>query len=81
MSAATAKVEDVLITSREDIHLASHSMKAMAHPLRLKILCILGGNTGVSVETSSNRSEPRKAISAASFILATRAYWRRAGRE
>jgi len=50
MSAATAKFEDVLITNEEDIHLASRSMKAMAHPLRLKILCILGGNTEVSVQ-------------------------------
>jgi ArsR family transcriptional regulator len=50
MSAATAKVEVVLITNEEDIHLASRSMKAMAHPLRLKILCILGGNTEVSVQ-------------------------------
>ena len=50
MSAATANVENILITNEEDIHLASRSMKAMAHPLRLKILCILGGNTEVSVQ-------------------------------
>ena len=50
MSTATAKVEIVLITNEEDIQLASRSMKAMAHPLRLKILCILGGNTEVSVQ-------------------------------
>ena len=50
MSAATAKIEVVLITNEEDIHLASRSMKAMAHPLRLKILCILGGNTEISVQ-------------------------------
>ena len=50
MSAAAEKVEDVLITNEEDIHLASRSLKAMAHPLRLKILCILGGNTEVSVQ-------------------------------
>ncbi|MHB8535243.1 MAG: ArsR/SmtB family transcription factor [Sulfuricaulis sp.] len=49
MSAAAEKVEDVLITNEEDIHLASRSLKAMAHPLRLKILCILG-NTEVSVQ-------------------------------
>ena len=44
------KVEDVLITNEEDIQLASRSMKAMAHPLRLKILCILGGSLEISVQ-------------------------------
>ena len=42
MSAAAEKVEDVLITNEDDIHLASRSLKAMAHPLRLKVLCVLG---------------------------------------
>ena len=32
-----------LIGKSEDIELASRAMKAIAHPLRLKILCILGG--------------------------------------
>lgn len=50
MSATAANVEDALITNEEDIQLASRSMKAMAHPLRLKILCILGGNSEVSVQ-------------------------------
>jgi ArsR family transcriptional regulator len=40
----------VLITSEEDIDLASRSLKAIAHPLRLKILCILGAVTEVSVQ-------------------------------
>lgn len=40
----------VLITNEEDIFHASHSLKAMAHPLRLKILCILGGTNEVSVQ-------------------------------
>ena len=31
-----------LITHDEDIERASRSMKAMSHPLRLKILCVLG---------------------------------------
>jgi ArsR family transcriptional regulator len=31
-----------LITRDDDIERASRSMKAMAHPLRLKILCTLG---------------------------------------
>jgi len=50
MSAVAEKVADVLITNEDDIYLASRSLKAMAHPLRLKILCILGGNTEVSVQ-------------------------------
>ncbi len=31
-----------LITHDEDIERASRSLKAMSHPLRLKILCVLG---------------------------------------
>jgi len=33
-----------LSTRSEDIERASHSLKAMSHPLRLKILCVLGDN-------------------------------------
>ncbi len=32
----------MLITHDDDIERASRSMKAMSHPLRLKILCVLG---------------------------------------
>jgi ArsR family transcriptional regulator len=48
----TAMAEKVtLITNEEDIFHASHSLKAMAHPLRLKILCILGGSSSeISVQ-------------------------------
>lgn len=48
MSATANSV--VLITNEEDIYNASHSLKAMAHPLRLKILCLLGATTEVSVQ-------------------------------
>ena len=48
MSAAAERV--VLITNADDIIHASHSLKAIAHPLRLEILCILGGTTEVSVQ-------------------------------
>ncbi|MEE9596200.1 MAG: metalloregulator ArsR/SmtB family transcription factor [Acidiferrobacterales bacterium] len=41
---------EALITDEDDIYLASRAMKAMAHPLRLKILCILGGSSEVSVQ-------------------------------
>ena len=50
MSATAENIVHVLITSEEDIHTASRSLKAMAHPLRLKILCILGQTTEVSVQ-------------------------------
>ena len=50
MSATAEKVSEILITNEEDIHLASRSLKAMAHPLRLKILCILGSSSEVSVQ-------------------------------
>jgi len=33
---------EILITRDEDIDRASRSLKAMSHPLRLKILCTLG---------------------------------------
>jgi len=33
---------DLLMTRDEDIQRASRSLKAMSHPLRLKILCTLG---------------------------------------
>jgi ArsR family transcriptional regulator len=33
---------DVLFTGDDDIERASRSLKAMSHPLRLKILCTLG---------------------------------------
>jgi ArsR family transcriptional regulator len=33
-----------LMTHDEDIERASRSLKAMSHPLRLKILCVLGEN-------------------------------------
>ena len=38
-----------LMTRDEDIDRASRSMKAIAHPLRLKILCTLG-NQEISVQ-------------------------------
>lgn len=33
---------DLIITHDDDIDVASRSLKAMSHPLRLKILCTLG---------------------------------------
>ena len=45
-----AKAARKLLAKESDIHHASRSLKAMAHPLRLKILCILGGMTEASVQ-------------------------------
>ncbi len=41
--------EENLIGNDQDIELASRSLKAMSHPLRLKILCTLGADE-VSVQ-------------------------------
>jgi ArsR family transcriptional regulator len=46
---AVADEDEHLISNDRDIEFASNSLKAMAHPLRLKILCLLGGTTEVSV--------------------------------
>ncbi len=37
-----SNAETNLITNDEDVNRASRSLKAMSHPLRLKILCTLG---------------------------------------
>lgn len=50
MSAAAEHVVHALKGNDEDIQLASRSLKAMAHPLRLKIMCILGSSNEVSVQ-------------------------------
>ena len=50
MSSPAESIAELLISNEEDIHLASRSLKAMAHPLRLKILCILGSANEVSVQ-------------------------------
>lgn len=39
-----AKIKNALMDSDAEVELASDRLKAMAHPLRLKILCILGSN-------------------------------------
>ncbi|OGI38285.1 MAG: transcriptional regulator [Candidatus Muproteobacteria bacterium RBG_16_62_13] len=49
VTAETVNVSE-LITSEEDIHHATRALKAMAHPLRLKILCLLGTESEVSVQ-------------------------------
>jgi ArsR family transcriptional regulator len=53
MSATAENV--VLITNEEDIHRASRALKAMASPLRLRILCMLGSMDEVSVQDIVDR--------------------------
>ncbi len=67
-----------LMTRDEDIERASRSLKAMSHPLRLKILCILGEEE-VSVQdivervgTSQSNISQHLAILRDKGILASR---------
>ena len=67
-----------LITRDEDIDRASRSLKAMSHPLRLKILCTLGDDE-VSVQdivehvgTSQSNISQHHAILRDKGILASR---------
>lgn len=67
-----------LILHEEDIELASRSLKAIAHPLRLKILCTLGdGELSVqdlveAVGTSQSNISQHLAIMKDKGILASR---------
>lgn len=70
--------ETILPTRDEDIDRAAQSMKAMAHPLRLKILCTLGADE-VSVQdivelvgTSQSNISQHLAILRDKGILASR---------
>lgn len=70
--------EAELMTQDEDIERASRSLKAMSHPLRLKILCVLG-NREVSVQeiveqvgTSQSNISQHLGILRDKGILATR---------
>jgi len=74
-----ANLEDtMLMTREEDINRASRSLKAMSHPLRLKILCTLGDQE-VSVQdivdsvgTSQSNISQHLAILRDKGILASR---------
>ncbi|HED16902.1 MAG TPA: ArsR family transcriptional regulator [Gammaproteobacteria bacterium] len=69
---------ELLITQDDDIERASRSLKAMSHPLRLKILCTLGDRE-VSVQdivehvgTSQSNISQHLAILRDKGILASR---------
>ncbi|HEY0665497.1 MAG TPA: metalloregulator ArsR/SmtB family transcription factor [Gallionella sp.] len=67
-----------LIDKEEDIQLAAQAMKAIAHPLRLKILCVLGDqevsvqDIVESVGTSQSNISQHLAILRDKGVLATR---------
>ncbi len=67
-----------LLTQDEDIERASRSLKAMSHPLRLRILCTLGGrevsvqDIVESVGTSQSNISQHLAILRDKGILASR---------
>jgi ArsR family transcriptional regulator len=69
---------ETLITREEDIDRASRSLKAMSHPLRLKILCTLGDqevsvqDIVESVGTSQSNISQHLAILRDKGILASR---------
>lgn len=73
---AASKTE--LISRDEDIKLAARSLKAMSHPLRLKILCTLGDKeVGVqdivdNVGTTQSNISQHLAILRDKGILSTR---------
>lgn len=67
-----------LLARDEDVEIASRSLKAISHPLRLKILCVLGENE-VSVQeivefvgTSQSNISQHLAILRDKGILASR---------
>jgi ArsR family transcriptional regulator len=67
-----------LIDKEEDILKASKAIKAMAHPLRLKVLCILGGDElnvqsiVESIGTSQSNISQHLAIMREQGVLTTR---------
>ena len=49
----TSAVE--MLAAERDLYIASRALKAMGHPLRLKILCILAGASEISVQDLGER--------------------------
>jgi len=62
---------DQLLARAADIETASRSLKAMSHPLRLKILCTLG-NREVCVQGSQSNISQHLAILRDKGILSSR---------
>jgi len=54
-STSASRTVELLLADEDDLQHAARSLKAMAHPLRLKILCILGGAEEASVQDLVDR--------------------------
>ena len=52
-----------LLIREKDIEPASHSLKAMAHPLRIKILCVLGDQEACVLDIVSSVGTSQSNIS------------------
>jgi ArsR family transcriptional regulator len=67
-----------LIDKQEDIELAARALKSIAHPLRLKILCVIGGQEAcvqeivAAVGTSQSNISQHLAILREKDVLLTR---------
>jgi ArsR family transcriptional regulator len=74
----TVQMRELLLAREEHIDHAAHALKAIAHPLRLKILCVLG-DTEVNVQdivdavgTSQSNISQHLAILRDKGVLVTR---------
>ena len=67
-----------LIDNQEHIELAAHALKAIAHPLRLKILCVIGDREACvqeiveAVGTSQSNISQHLAILREKGVMVTR---------
>ena len=52
---SNTSMEQLFLANEKDLYIASRSLKAMGHPLRLKILCILAEGTETSVQDLVDR--------------------------
>ncbi len=67
-----------LMSKEEDIQQAAKAIKAIAHPLRLKILCVLGDREVSVQDIVEQVGTSQSNISQHLAICVTRAYWPRA---
>ena len=75
---STVHPPDSLIDKQEHIELAAHALKSIAHPLRLKILCVLGDSEACvqeiveAVGTSQSNISQHLAIMRDKGVMMTR---------
>jgi len=74
--------EQMFLASEADLYVASRSLKAMGHPLRLKILCILAEGNETSVQDLVDLvGTSQSNISQHLSILREKTSWRHAKRQ